>query len=46
MLGPDLLVAPVLEAGARTRTLYLPAGVTWVDPVDGRAFEGGAVGRG
>jgi alpha-glucosidase (family GH31 glycosyl hydrolase) len=30
MLGPDLLVAPVLEPGARTRTLYLPRG-RWVD---------------
>jgi len=26
MVGPDLLVAPVFEAGARQRTLYLPAG--------------------
>ncbi len=29
-LGPDLLVAPVVEAGATTRTLYLPAG-RWVN---------------
>jgi alpha-glucosidase (family GH31 glycosyl hydrolase) len=29
-LGPDLLAAPVLEPGARRRTLRLPAG-TWVD---------------
>ena len=28
--GPDLLAAPVLDAGARRRTLRLPAG-TWVD---------------
>lgn len=30
MLGPDLLVAPVLTRGARTRALHLPAG-GWVD---------------
>jgi alpha-glucosidase (family GH31 glycosyl hydrolase) len=29
LLGPDLLVAPVLEPGARERTLYLPDG-DWV----------------
>ncbi|HKP91579.1 MAG TPA: TIM-barrel domain-containing protein [Thermoleophilaceae bacterium] len=30
MLGPDLLVAPVVEEGARTRSVYLPRG-RWVD---------------
>ena len=30
MLGPALLVAPVLERGARERELYLPPG-TWLD---------------
>jgi hypothetical protein len=30
MFGPDLLAAPVLEPGARTRSLYLPRG-RWVD---------------
>ncbi|MCZ7527482.1 MAG: hypothetical protein M5U14_14505 [Acidimicrobiia bacterium] len=30
MLGPDLLVAPVWESGARRRPVYVPAG-TWVD---------------
>jgi alpha-glucosidase (family GH31 glycosyl hydrolase) len=29
MFGPALLVAPVLEAGAATRTVYLPAGSWW-----------------
>jgi alpha-D-xyloside xylohydrolase len=29
MLGPDLLVAPVLQAGATNRMVHLPAG-TWV----------------
>src|SRR5205085_5847968 len=30
LLGPDLLVAPVLTPGAKTRALYLPGG-PWVD---------------
>ena len=30
MFGPDLLAAPVLQPGARRRTLYLPRGL-WVD---------------
>ena len=30
MFGPDLLAAPVLEPGAKTRKLYAPAG-RWVD---------------
>ena len=39
-LGDDLLVAPVLEEGARTRSVYLPAG-QWVDFWSGAVFEGG-----
>jgi alpha-glucosidase (family GH31 glycosyl hydrolase) len=30
LFGPELLAAPVLDPGARTRSLYLPAG-RWVD---------------
>jgi alpha-glucosidase (family GH31 glycosyl hydrolase) len=40
MLGDDLLVAPVLEAGALTWPVYLPAG-RWVDVWTGDEFEGG-----
>lgn len=29
MFGPDLLVAPVAEHGARSRSVYLPAGADW-----------------
>lgn len=29
LLGPGLLVAPVLEAGAAARIVYLPKGSNW-----------------
>jgi alpha-D-xyloside xylohydrolase len=32
MFGPDALVAPVTEYGARTRDVYLPAGADWAHP--------------
>lgn len=41
MLGPDVLVAPVMELGARERTLYLPKGAEWKDAVSGNLYEGG-----
>jgi alpha-D-xyloside xylohydrolase len=41
MLGPDLLVAPILEAGRREREVYLPAGARWANALSGGAFEGG-----
>jgi alpha-D-xyloside xylohydrolase len=41
LLGPDLLVAPILEAGARERRVYLPAGARWTDPVSGARHDGG-----
>ena len=31
MFGPDLLVAPVVELGARKRMVYLPEGCGWKD---------------
>ena len=40
--GPDLLVAPVLELGARNRTLYLPdANVQWKHHFSGTVYAGG-----
>ncbi|MEV0646746.1 TIM-barrel domain-containing protein [Phytomonospora sp. NPDC050363] len=42
MLGPDLLVAPVTEAGARERAVYLPSGTRWLDVRAGAVHEGGA----
>jgi len=41
LLGPDILVAPVTEAGARSRTVYLPAGARWTDTATGELHEGG-----
>jgi alpha-D-xyloside xylohydrolase len=42
MFGPDLLVAPVLHEGARSREVYLPAGASWRDAWTGDRREGGA----
>ncbi|MDT0441034.1 glycoside hydrolase family 31 protein [Streptomyces johnsoniae] len=42
LFGPDLLVAPVLAAGARERAVYLPAGARWTDAWTGAAYPGGA----
>ncbi|BFZ23823.1 hypothetical protein BsWGS_26862 [Bradybaena similaris] len=41
LLGDDLLVAPVLEKGARSRDIYLPAG-QWRDELRGVIRPGGA----
>jgi alpha-D-xyloside xylohydrolase len=40
LLGPDLLVAPVITPGAITRQVYLPTG-TWVDYWTGAILAGG-----
>jgi alpha-D-xyloside xylohydrolase len=42
MFGPDVLVAPILRAGARSRAVYLPAGASWLDPWSGKTHKGGA----
>lgn len=41
LFGKALLVAPVVEKGARTRKVYLPAGTEWFDFFSGRRFAGG-----
>lgn len=41
MFGPDLLVAPVVYAGAESRKVYLPKGETWVDAWTGEETQGG-----
>jgi alpha-D-xyloside xylohydrolase len=40
LFGPALLVSPVMEAGARARRVYLPAG-RWYDFWTGNPVEGG-----
>ncbi len=42
LFGRDLLVANVLEPGAKTKQVYLPAGCKWYDWNDSfRCYEGG-----
>ena len=40
--GRDLIVAPVIEAGARQWDTYIPAGATWIHLWSGAAHDGGA----
>jgi alpha-D-xyloside xylohydrolase len=42
MFGPSLLICPVHEYGARSREVYLPAGVRWYDFRSGELHEGGS----
>jgi len=41
LYGPSLLVAPVLEAGARVRSVYLPPGASWTSLATGERYDGG-----
>lgn len=41
MFGPDLLINPVYTYKLNTRSVYLPAGVSWFDLYNGKYFEGG-----
>ena len=41
LFGRDLLVAPVLEAGARAWDVYLPKGASWRDAWTGEEYTGG-----
>ena len=41
MFGPDILVAPVMEAGVTTRRVYLPKGEVWTECYTGKKYEGG-----
>ena len=41
LFGPALLVSPVTEYQARSRTVYLPAGTSWFDFWSGAAAAGG-----
>jgi alpha-D-xyloside xylohydrolase len=41
LFGPDLLVAPILHAGAMQRQVYLPATANWTDAWTGATYAGG-----
>ena len=41
LFGSDILVAPVVQPGAKSRTVYLPAGASWTDMSDGKVYAGG-----
>ncbi len=41
MQGPDLLVAPVLHAGTRSRAVYVPLGARWRDAWTGESLAAG-----
>ncbi len=41
MFGPDILVAPIMEAGLKGREVYLPEGLTWKEAKSGTLYEGG-----
>jgi len=41
MFGPALMVAPVVKPGVATRTVYLPAGASWIDFWTGKTYTGG-----
>jgi len=39
MIGDKILVAPIIEQGARYRTIYLPTG-EWEDQITGQVYKG------
>lgn len=41
MYGPDVLVAPVLYAGQKNRSVYLSKGEEWAEVFTGKEYEGG-----
>jgi alpha-D-xyloside xylohydrolase len=43
MFGPDVLVAPILYEGQRSREVYLPAGTRWISHGTGQLFNAGQV---
>ncbi|MDW8021393.1 MAG: glycoside hydrolase family 31 protein [Nitrososphaerota archaeon] len=41
MFGSEILVAPVYERGAKSRMVYLPSGIRWIDAWTDEVYEGG-----
>jgi alpha-D-xyloside xylohydrolase len=45
LFGADLLVAPIVHYGSRSRDVYLPSGADWLDAWTGEIRRGGQVAR-
>ncbi len=43
MVGSDIMAAPVVKEGMRTRGIYLPAGAEWIDWWTGEKYESGKI---
>ncbi|MGI6019018.1 MAG: TIM-barrel domain-containing protein [Marvinbryantia sp.] len=43
MFGGDVLVAPIVQPKATSRTVYLPKGAKWVHAGSGKEYEGGQI---
>ena len=41
MFGTEILVAPVMEAGVNSRSVYLPKGCQWIECATGKIYTGG-----
>ena len=41
MFGPDFLMAPVTDLGARNKTLYLPKGASFTHYFTNKSYAGG-----
>ena len=41
MFGAEILVAPVMEAGVNSRSVYLPKGCQWIESATGKIYTGG-----
>ena len=41
MFGPDILVAPIMHSGMRSRAVYLPKGAKWKNYWTNEVFDGG-----
>ncbi len=41
MYGPAFMACPIIEEGARTRSIYLPEGTKWIEFWAGGSYEGG-----
>lgn len=43
LYGSEILVAPILYAGQRSREVYLPTGENWIEYATGKKYEGGQI---